>query len=69
LNNIYCPSFIIGGDHDLIPVPHTVTIFQNIPKAYLWIVPDCGHATLKEHKDEFDKQVDDFFTNPFRKRS
>ncbi len=68
LHEIKCPSLIIGGDHDLIKIEHTVLIYQNIPSAYLWIVPNSGHATLIEHKDEFNKIVDDFFTNPFHKR-
>ncbi len=68
LKKIQCPSLIIGGDHDLIPVPHTVQIYQGISKAYLWIVPNSGHGTLVEHKDEFNKIVDDFFQQPFNKR-
>jgi len=65
LRAIKCPSFIIGGDHDVIPVPHTVLIYQNIPKAYLWIVPDSGHPTLIEHANQFNKNVDDFFSDKF----
>ncbi|QEC79090.1 alpha/beta fold hydrolase [Mucilaginibacter ginsenosidivorax] len=68
LHKIKCPSFIIGGDHDLIPVEHTVIIAQNIPKSYLWIVPNSGHPTLQEHADDFNKLVDDFFEKPFNKR-
>jgi pimeloyl-ACP methyl ester carboxylesterase len=55
LHTIKAPSLIIGGDHDLIPVQHTVQIYQNIPNAFLWIVPNSGHATLNEHREEFDK--------------
>ncbi len=62
LHAIKCPSLIIGGDHDVIRVEHTVLIAQNIPHAYLWILPNSGHATLMEHRDEFNKKVDDFFS-------
>lgn len=62
LHTIHCPALIIGGDHDLIPVAHTTLIARNIPGAKLWIVPNSGHATLQEHKDEFNKKVDDFFS-------
>lgn len=68
LHNIHCPSLIISGDHDLIVLKHTVDIFENIPNAYLWVLPDSGHPTLIEHKDDFDKKVNDFFTSPFHKR-
>ena len=68
LQNIHCPSLIINGDHDVITLEHAVKIYQNIPHAYLWIVPNSGHATLIEHKDEFNKKVDDFFRTPFHIR-
>jgi pimeloyl-ACP methyl ester carboxylesterase len=67
LHAIKSPALIIGGDHDLIPVPHTVQIYQNIPNAFLWIVPNSGHPTLNEHRDDFEKIVDNFFTKPFKK--
>ncbi|MGA8940110.1 MAG: alpha/beta hydrolase [Acidobacteriaceae bacterium] len=66
LHTIKAPSLIICGDHDLISITHTVLIYQNIPHAQLWVVPNSGHATLREHPDEFDHQVDKFFTEPFK---
>ena len=65
LRKIKCPSLIICGDHDVIPIHHTVDIYRNIPKAYLWVVPNSPHSTLIDHADEFNKTVDDFFTQPF----
>lgn len=65
LHAIKCPSLIMGGDHDVIRTEHTVLISQHVPKAYLWIVPNSGHPTLIEHRDEFNKKVDDFFKTPF----
>jgi pimeloyl-ACP methyl ester carboxylesterase len=69
LRSIHCPALIIGGDHDVIKTEHTVLIYQNIPNADLWIVPDSGHGTLIEHKDEFNKKVDDFFSDAFHSRN
>jgi pimeloyl-ACP methyl ester carboxylesterase len=65
LHTIQAPSLIICGDHDLISIAHTVLIYQNIPHANLWIVPSSGHGTLIEHADEFNRKVDEFFTQPF----
>lgn len=65
LHNIVCPSLVISGDHDVINLEHTIKIYQNIPKANLWILPNSGHATLVEHTDEFNKKVYEFFENPF----
>jgi hypothetical protein len=56
---------IVCGDHDIISISHTVKIYQNIPHANLWVVPNSGHATLQEHADEFNKQADEFLTSPF----
>jgi pimeloyl-ACP methyl ester carboxylesterase len=66
LHTLKAPSLIICGDHDLISITHTVLIFQNIPHANLWVVPNSGHDTLREHPEDFDHQVDNFFTEPFK---
>jgi pimeloyl-ACP methyl ester carboxylesterase len=68
LQNIHCPSLIISGDHDVITLEHTILIYQNIPNAYLWVLPNSGHGTLIEHTDEFNKIVNEFFRKPFNKR-
>jgi pimeloyl-ACP methyl ester carboxylesterase len=67
LKGIKCPSLIICGDHDLITIEHTAGIYKNIPRAYLWVVPNSGHPTLIEHRDDFDRLVEDFFTKPFHR--
>jgi pimeloyl-ACP methyl ester carboxylesterase len=61
LHAIKCPSLIICGDHDLIPVEHTALIYHYIPGAWLWVVPNSGHGTLIEHTDEFNAKVNEFF--------
>jgi pimeloyl-ACP methyl ester carboxylesterase len=66
LHTIQAPSLIICGDHDVISITHTVLIYQNIPHANLWVVPNSGHATLREHTDDFNHQVDTFFTRPYK---
>lgn len=66
LHKISCPSLIIGGDHDVIKPAHTLLIFENIPKAYLWILPDSGHSTPIVYKDDFNNLVDRFFSTPYR---
>lgn len=66
LQKIACPSLIIGGDHDVIKEEHSMLIYKNIPKAYLWILPGSGHSTPVVYKDEFNKVVDRFFSTPYR---
>jgi pimeloyl-ACP methyl ester carboxylesterase len=65
LRNIKCPVLVIGGDHDVILPFHTLEIFNNINQAYLWILPNSGHATPQRYPDEFNKKVQDFFTHPY----
>jgi pimeloyl-ACP methyl ester carboxylesterase len=66
LHKISCPSLIIGGDHDVIKEEHTMLIYKNIPKAYLWILPNSGHSTPIVYKDDFNDVVDRFFSTPYR---
>jgi len=66
LQKIACPSLIIGGDHDVIKEEHTMLIYKNIPKAYLWILPGSGHSTPIVYRDDFNAVVDRFFSTPFR---
>ena len=61
LQQIECPTLVIGGDHDVILTEHTLIIAQSIPKAYLWILPNSSHATLIDHKDKFNEEVGGFF--------
>ncbi len=45
LSTIRCPTLIIHGDRDsFFPVDIPVSIYQAIPKSYLWIVPNNGHS-------------------------
>jgi pimeloyl-ACP methyl ester carboxylesterase len=66
LNTIKCPTLVIGGDHDVIKEEHTMLIYKNIPRSYLWILPASGHSTPVVYKDDFNKVVDRFFSTPYR---
>jgi pimeloyl-ACP methyl ester carboxylesterase len=67
LQTIKCPVLVIGGDHDVIRPRHTMLIAESIPRSYLWILPNSGHSTPVVYKDIFNKVVNDFFKNPYRK--
>ena len=66
LHTIKCPTLVIGGDHDVILPQHTMLIAQNIPRSYLWIIPNSGHSTPVAKKDQFNAVVRDFFSTPYR---
>jgi pimeloyl-ACP methyl ester carboxylesterase len=64
LRGVKAPAFIIAGDRDVITLEHTVGIYRHLRRAWLWIVPNSGHATLQEHADEFNRRVHSFFQAP-----
>jgi pimeloyl-ACP methyl ester carboxylesterase len=66
LNKITVPTLVIGGDHDVIKPGHTMLIAHSIPKSYLWILPNSGHSTPIVYKDDFNKNIDLFFSKPWR---
>lgn len=66
LHKIACPALVIGGDHDVIKVEHTMEIANNIPQSFLWILPNSGHSTPIVYADEFNNKVDAFFRQPYR---
>ena len=66
LQKITCPALVIGGDHDVIKEEHTMLIYKNIPRSYLWILPASGHSTPVVYKDDFNKVVDRFFSTRYR---
>ena len=66
LQKITCPTLVIGGDHDVIKIEHTLLIQKNISKSYLWILPASGHSTPIVYKDDFNTVVDRFFSYPYR---
>ncbi len=65
LHKIKCPVLVIGGDHDVIKPEHTLEIYRNIPRAYLWILPRSGHGTPIRYKEEFNLKVLNFFSHPY----
>jgi pimeloyl-ACP methyl ester carboxylesterase len=51
----------------VIKESHTLEIYQHIPNAYLWILPNSGHSTPVVYADEFNQKVDAFFGAGYRK--
>lgn len=45
------PVLVMAGDHDLIRLDHTLAIYQTLPRAQLFILPDTGHGTFDTRAD------------------
>jgi pimeloyl-ACP methyl ester carboxylesterase len=61
---IHIPVLVMAGDHDVIPIEHTVEIYRQLPHARLCILPATGHATMKERPDEFNRLAREFLEDP-----
>jgi pimeloyl-ACP methyl ester carboxylesterase len=57
---IHIPVLVMAGDHDAIPIEHTVELYRRLPQAQLCILPATGHATMQENPDEFDRVTREF---------
>jgi pimeloyl-ACP methyl ester carboxylesterase len=65
LQKISCPFLLISGDRDVIRLEHTLTMFYNIKKSNLFIMPGSTHFGSYEKPELFNTVVMDFFNKPF----
>ncbi len=66
LHKVKCPTFVICGDRDIIKLAHTQILFESLPQAHLWILPNSSHYTLMEHRRIFNLRVGNFFSRQFK---
>jgi pimeloyl-ACP methyl ester carboxylesterase len=64
LGKIKSPTLVIAGDHDLVSLRETTEIFEGIPGAQLWVVPNSTHFVPKARAKLFNETVDAFFQEP-----
>ncbi|MBL7960556.1 alpha/beta hydrolase [bacterium] len=65
LTKIRAPFMVMMGDRDLIQFSHSVEIYKNIPKGFLFVMPGSTHFGVYEHPEWFNMILGDFFRNPF----
>ncbi len=51
LRGIQQPVLIMAGDHDMVRLDHTLAIYDALPNARLFILPDTGHGTFTSRSD------------------
>jgi pimeloyl-ACP methyl ester carboxylesterase len=51
LATITAPTLVMAGDHDAIPIDHTLLIATSILDAQLCIVPDASHMLMLDRAD------------------
>jgi pimeloyl-ACP methyl ester carboxylesterase len=66
LRQIKIPVLVVAGDHDLINIDHTVTLFKNLPHAQLFIVPGAAHTVVVEQPELINSEIIKFLNTPYR---
>ncbi len=61
LKRIKCPTLIVHGDADVIPVYVAERLNKSIEKSKLIILPNVGHFLWIEAPDEIYRVIDEFF--------
>lgn len=69
LATISARTLVVQGDNDrLIPISQPLDLFQAIPGAHLWIVPNGGHLPhlVPENRDDFLRRVTAFLAGTWK---
>jgi pimeloyl-ACP methyl ester carboxylesterase len=61
---IGAPVLVMAGDRDLIPLAHTASLFEALPRAQLAIVPGTSHGLIAEKPDLVGQLILDFLEAP-----
>jgi len=65
VQKIKAPTLVMAGDKDVITLPHTIQIYQNLQKAWLGIFPGATHMIPETDPDLFNSTVERFFSKPY----
>jgi pimeloyl-ACP methyl ester carboxylesterase len=67
LNAIQVPFLVMAGDHDMFKLEHTIALYQNLPQASLYIVPDATHISPFEEPELVHSEILRYLAKPYRK--
>jgi pimeloyl-ACP methyl ester carboxylesterase len=61
LSRIHQPTLIVNGNNDIIiPTINSYHLYQNLPNAQLWLLPDANHGSHFQYPALFARRVIDF---------
>ena len=66
LSQIKVPVLIVAGDHDVINLEQTITMFRSLPHSQLFIVPGATHFVPIEQSKLINSEVINFLSTPYR---
>jgi pimeloyl-ACP methyl ester carboxylesterase len=62
LHGVSAPTMVVCGDRDpFVPVEHDAGLARQIPKARLFVVPDCGHEVMSRQPALFNTALAGFY--------
>jgi pimeloyl-ACP methyl ester carboxylesterase len=67
VREILAPVLVMAGDGDIIKLEHILDIYQNIPKAQLFIMPGATQFMLRDEYSLFNQITERFLDNPFKR--
>jgi len=61
LRRIAQPTLVVNGNDDIvIPTINSYQLYQHLPDAELWLLPDSGHGSHFQYPERFVRRVTDF---------
>src|SRR3989454_3260882 len=64
LRSIRHPTLVVNGVHDeMIPVPNSYRLSENLPNAVLLTYPDAGHGSLFQYPESFTRHAAAFLSS------
>ena len=66
LKQIKIPVLVVSGDHDLIKLDHTISLFTSLTHSQLFIVPGASHFELIEQPELINSEIIQFLNTPYR---
>jgi pimeloyl-ACP methyl ester carboxylesterase len=61
LSRIAQPTLVVNGSNDVvIPTVNSYQLYQHLPDAELWLLPDSGHGAHFQYPERFVRRVIDF---------
>ena len=64
LRSIRHPTLVVNGVHDeMIPVPNSYRLSENLPNALLLTYPDAGHGSLFQYPESFARHAVAFLSS------
>ena len=69
LSTITARTLIVHGDRDqFFPVSIPVEMYREIPKSYLWLLPNGGHVPIVDRQAEFTRTALEFLRGDWEKK-